>query len=1110
MKYLPDFYKFLIVLFFLPAAVSAKNTPPNIQLKHENFEVSYSETGVLFNPAGNPIDWNWQLNRISGLNEMSGNKVVPVAIGNDVRYSRGNITEQYLFRGNSIEQQFIIHNPREGTDDLIIEGSVSSKGTFTRVYGGWTWSEGDSKVYLGDVYVYDASGKQIAAQMDVTCNSTRITVDGTALKNATYPVTIDPQIGPDDFVLVNAGIRLYQPRLIYNPTDQKFFSSWTNYDSSLGRKDNIYGASYDLAQIRSAHVPVNGNPGYGNFTISKTPASAATNSSATSSDVAATKSSYLTVWEDLKGAALSNKGIKYRISTKTATSTDTIPIFKSSAFRTRFGWPENPAVASDDSKFLITASTALINTNYYVLGKYITEAGASQSTDSLTLMSSSVPFADTDVDARPAGSFYVAAATLNQLYFGIAPATGSLTPNSQGVTGNIGSIAIAAGSTQALLVWSESSTGKYIIKGMWINNAGVATGGSFQIDPTDLNGSGHPSVAYNPDTNSWVVVWDSTPFATPGTIILGREIQAGGTMNNVFPVSNQARTSVSPTVAYDTTNKEFWIAWSGGGNKDQLIAQRWKSSLADCIINFRQDTIRENNFKKAALNKSTDIRITTLFAMTSANDSIYPVDFIPSLPDTLQTSYLSTSVSLVKPTGTLASFHSARNQLFYVLNDSIDYEKFNIFKTSYSAQSETPGAAGQSSKQFKNIRVVDHNEQFSAVVPATITFLEDQLNVKIPFTFNSGDIGKERNSISLSLDSIPPITFLANPTLKVNPSVPGGGHADPFPRTPITVKDTLLVSLKPNANGTGRLKITLTDLKGGAWSSVQKDNSTVFRTSVTITPVNDAPTFTPGSNVDLNEDAGAKTVSSWATGISTGPADEGGQALSFTVTNNNNALFSVQPSINATTGTLTFTSGSQLSGVANVRVRLGDNGGIANGGIDSSSVVNFTITVNPVNDVPSFTAGTDQSVYEDSGAHIVSGWAQSMSSGPANESSQVLTFSVTNDNSALFTVQPSVDATGTLSYTPKADAFGSATVSVKLSDDGGTANSGIDQVTKTFILTISPVNDVPSFSAGTDQTASNDAGAQTVPGWASAISAGPANESAQTLTFQVTNTDNFH
>jgi hypothetical protein len=106
MKYLPDFYKFLIVLFFLPAAVSAKNTPPNIQLKHENFEVSYSETGVLFNPAGNPIDWNWQLNRISGLNEMSGNKVVPVAIGNDVRYSRGNITEQYLFRGNSIEQQF--------------------------------------------------------------------------------------------------------------------------------------------------------------------------------------------------------------------------------------------------------------------------------------------------------------------------------------------------------------------------------------------------------------------------------------------------------------------------------------------------------------------------------------------------------------------------------------------------------------------------------------------------------------------------------------------------------------------------------------------------------------------------------------------------------------------------------------------------------------------------------------------------------------------------------------------------------------------------------------------------------------------------------------------
>ena len=44
------------------------------------------------------------------------------------------------------------------------------------------------------------------------------------------------------------------------------------------------------------------------------------------------------------------------------------------------------------------------------------------------------------------------------------------------------------------------------------------------------------------------------------------------------------------------------------------------------------------------------------------------------------------------------------------------------------------------------------------------------------------------------------------------------------------------------------------------------------------------------------EDAGAQTVTGWATAISAGPADEVGQTLTFNVTSNNNtALFAAQP-----------------------------------------------------------------------------------------------------------------------------------------------------------------------------------------------------------------------
>lgn len=46
-------------------------------------------------------------------------------------------------------------------------------------------------------------------------------------------------------------------------------------------------------------------------------------------------------------------------------------------------------------------------------------------------------------------------------------------------------------------------------------------------------------------------------------------------------------------------------------------------------------------------------------------------------------------------------------------------------------------------------------------------------------------------------------------------------------------------------------------------------------------------------------------------------------------------------------------------------------------------------------------------------------------------------------------------------------------------------------------ITVVSVNDVPSFTKGADQTVLEDAGAQTVVGWATAISPGPANESGR-------------
>ena len=60
---------------------------------------------------------------------------------------------------------------------------------------------------------------------------------------------------------------------------------------------------------------------------------------------------------------------------------------------------------------------------------------------------------------------------------------------------------------------------------------------------------------------------------------------------------------------------------------------------------------------------------------------------------------------------------------------------------------------------------------------------------------------------------------------------------------------------------------------------------------------------------------------------------------------------------------------------------------------------------------------------------------------------------------------------------------------------------------QTFIITVKPVNDAPTFVKGSDQTILEDAGAQNISGWATAISAGPADESGQALNFLVTDTN---
>jgi hypothetical protein len=115
--------------------------------------------------------------------------------------------------------------------------------------------------------------------------------------------------------------------------------------------------------------------------------------------------------------------------------------------------------------------------------------------------------------------------------------------------------------------------------------------------------------------------------------------------------------------------------------------------------------------------------------------------------------------------------------------------------------------------------------------------------------------------------------------------------------------------------------------------------------------------------------------------------------------------------------------------------------------------------VNAVNDAPAFTlAGNPPDVNESSGAQTVNNFATNISAGPANESTQTLSFNVTSTGttgSLAFAVAPAIDSSGNLTYTLVDGTSGTATFSVTLSDDGsGTAPNVNTSGEQTFTITV--------------------------------------------------------
>ncbi len=282
----------------------------------------------------------------------------------------------------------------------------------------------------------------------------------------------------------------------------------------------------------------------------------------------------------------------------------------------------------------------------------------------------------------------------------------------------------------------------------------------------------------------------------------------------------------------------------------------------------------------------------------------------------------------------------------------------------------------------------------------------------------------------------------------------------------------------PDANGLLTFTVRLRD--NGAAGQGNIDVSPAQTFTIRVNPVNDPPSFVPGSNVLVQEDSGAYRET-WATSVSPGPADERAvpQTVSFDVTTDtaSQALFQTLPTIDSD-GVLQFIPAANASGVATVNVVARDSAGAV------SSSVTLQITIEEVNDAP--TAVPD-SVTTDEDRILTFNASQLL----ANDTDPDL---ATNPNEVLSVVLPAQQfsvsgarvsynsTTGVITYDPTgSDAIQSLAPGQTLTDSFAYRvrdNDGLESSPVTVSLRVDGINDAPRLVA--DNPTLNPNGSTTI------------------------------
>jgi hypothetical protein len=531
-------------------------------------------------------------------------------------------------------------------------------------------------------------------------------------------------------------------------------------------------------------------------------------------------------------------------------------------------------------------------------------------------------------------------------------------------------------------------------------------------DPPTLDPIAHLTI--NEDSGQQVVVLDGITSGAPNES-QSLAVTATSSAPNAIP---------NPTITYTSPSRTGTLAFTPAPNSNGIVT---------ITVTVNDQGATNNLFNRAFT--VTVLSINDLPAVSSVADrtitedtSTGPISFtvgdVETPAGSLALTASSSNPTLV-PSGNVVFGGSGSNRTVNVTPAT------NQFGVATITLIVADASGGSTNATFK-LTVTPVND------PPSISDIPNQSvnedGILAPVAFVVGDAETAPSALVVT-------SYSSNPALVPDSAIAlGGGGAN----------RTIAITPSAGQSGSATITVTVTDTNG-----ISSSDSFVL----TVTSVNDAPTISALPNMTLEEDAATGPLPFVVSDLETP-----GGSLTVTASSSNTNLV---PNANLALGgsganrTITVTPQTNQFGSATISVTVTD--------ADSASAnANFTLTFNSVNDPPTVNPINNLALPEDAGFQTVN--LSGITCGPANEN-QPMTVTATSSNPALVP-NPGVSytspgTTGTLNFIPVADASGAASVTVTVSD-------GTSTTRRTFNVTISSTNDVPTLSTFTDLSTPED------------------------------------